>query len=278
MDGELTRWRGDKRSIDPLIRRSIFACLLLSSACATRVFVPPAAPVTPDPNAAAIWSEVTTRCRDTQRYVAGMRVNGWAGANRERLAPPTMHGAVTRTDDIYLEIPVPGGPVLQMAGRGGEVTVLLPRDRRAMRGATREIVAALTGLDWGPRELLDVLTGCVAPTAGNVSGGRTGRLLHVRLSPSADAWLRESSGRWQLHAARVDGWLLEYRRHDVFWPAEIRVTASSPTPLDLTFTLTTQQANIDVPDTAFALAVPGDYTPLTLEELRAAGPLRQMRK
>jgi hypothetical protein len=248
--------------------------LMLSSACATRGFVPPSATPVPEPESAAIWQQVTERCRGVQLFQAEIRVRGRVGEARERFNPPAIHGAITRSQDIYLEVPTLAGTVLQMAGTAGEVTLLLPKDRRVLRAGTDEVFEGLTGLAWGPRELLDALSGCVTSSDAPVTGGRSGNLLHVVLSPTSEAWLEHRDGRWQLRAARVDTWMLEYRRHDVIWPAEIRVTATSPVPVDLVFTLHQVSTNIELPASAFSLEVPPGFEPMSLDELRAIGPLK----
>lgn len=247
--------------------------VLLSTACAARVFTPPTGPSVPFPDAAAVWADATSACRGAQRYVAEIRVNGWVGQTDTRIAP-TLHGAVTRDDDIYLEYPLPGGPALQMAGRDGEATFLLPRDRRVLRDRTRAIVSALTGLDWGARELLEILSGCVTSPTVPVAGERIGRLLQIRLTPSTRVWMREVEGQWLVHAAGVEGWLVEYKTFVGRWPSEIRVTAGGATPLDLRFTLSGVLVNVDLPDTTFVVSVPDHFAPMTLEELRSSGPLR----
>ncbi len=248
--------------------------LTLSSACAARVFVPPSSTPVPEPEAAAIWQQVTERCRGVQVFQAEIRIRGRVGETRERFHPPAIHGAVTRTQGIYLEVPTLAGTVLQMAGTGGDVTLLLPKDRRVLRAGTDEVFEGLTGLAWGPRELLDAFSGCVTSSDAPVTGGRVGNLLHLSLSPTSDAWLEQRDGRWQLRAARVDTWMLEYRRHDVIWPAEIRVTANRPVPVDLVFTLHQVSTNIELPASVFALEVPPGFEPMTLDELRSLGPLK----
>lgn len=255
-------------------RAAAIVLLVVSSACATRIFVPPSSTPVPEPEAAAIWQQVTERCRGVQLFQAEIRVRGRVGEARERFNPPAIHGAITRSQDIYLEVPTLAGSVLQMAGTGGEVTLLLPRERRVLRAGTDEVFEALTGLAWGPRALLDALSGCVTSSDAPVTGGRIGNLLHVALGPTSEAWLEHRDGRWQLRAARVDTWMLEYRRHDVIWPAEIRVTATTPVPVDLVFTLQQVSTNIDVPASAFTLNVPAGFVPMTLDELRSIGPLK----
>jgi hypothetical protein len=46
-------------------------------------------------------------------------------------------------------------------------------------------------------------------------------------------------------------------------------------PVDLTAALSQIETNLDIPAEAFAPSVPSDAAPITLEELRDAGPLRR---
>jgi acylphosphatase len=253
----------------------ILPVALVVSGCAARVFTPPAGPETPFADAPAVWSQVTASCRDAQRYVAEMRVHGWVGNREDGRISRTLAGAVTRNDDMVLEMQIMGATAFQMAGQNGQATFMLPRDERVLRAPTREIVAALTGLQWGGRELLDVLTGCVSAPEGEVTGARVGALLRVDLSPATRAWLRERAGQWQLAAAQVGDWVVEYGLYDGRWPRDVRVTSAGATPLDLRFTLSGVNVNIDLPPATFTLNVPERFVPMTIEELRSIGPLRE---
>ncbi|MBM3751997.1 MAG: hypothetical protein FJW21_12585 [Acidimicrobiia bacterium] len=253
--------------------------VVFATGCAARVFTPPSGPAVPFSDAARVWEQATTRCLGAQRYVAQLRVRGWVGTRDQRIAQ-TLNGAVTRTDDIYLELRMLGSTVFQMAGEAGQATFVLPRDTRVLRAPTRDIVEALTGLRWGSRESLDVLTGCVAVPAGVVSGTRTGPFLNVKLAESTTAWLRQRDAAWQVHAARIEDWLVEYRAYQGGWPSDVRVTSTGTTPLDLQFTVSQVRVNldpIDLPPETFVVTVPDHYLPMTLEELRSIGPLKDGR-
>ncbi len=246
--------------------------VVFATGCAARVFTPPSGPAEPFAGAQQVWTTVTERCRGAQRYVAQLRVQGWVGSKDQRIAQ-TLNGAVTRTDDIYLELRMLGSTAFQMAGAAGQATFVLPRETRVLRGATRDMVGALTGLQWGARELLDVLSGCVAASTG-VTGESAGHYLHVAVAPGASAWLRQRDGGWQVHAARIDDLLVEYRLYDGGWPSSVRVTSAGDAPLELQFSLSQLRVNDDLAPDTFQLTVPSHYLPMTLEELRSIGPLR----
>ncbi len=250
--------------------------VVFATGCAARVFTPPTGPGEPFADAPQVWAQVTERCRGAQRYVAQLRVQGWVGSRDQRIAQ-TLNGAVTRTDDIYLELRILGSTAFQMAGAAGQATFVMPRDARGLHAPTRDIVAALTGLQWGGRELIDVLTGCVATPAAVVTGERLGPDLQVAVAPGTTSWLRERDGRWQIRAARTDRLLIEYRLHDGGWPSSVRVTATGEAPLDLQFSLSQIRINDVLDAGTFRLTVPDHYLPMTLDELRSIGPLRDGR-
>jgi len=226
------------------------------------------------PDADQVWRAITTRCRTTNDFLAEVRVDGWAGTSRQRFAA-TLHAAFTRTNDIYLEVPAPGRSFLQMAGRADEAVLLLPRDERILRAATRDIVDAMTGLHWDAVDLLDTLTGCVVQNASVVTGASYGETAAIEVGPGARAWVRRRDGAWQLEAASHDGLLIEYRTYYANVPSEVRVSSTSPevTPLALSFFVSQVQANTGLDPGIFNLSVPESFVPMTIEELRSARPL-----
>jgi hypothetical protein len=249
-----------------------------ASACASRLYTPPAGPGAPFPEAAAAWTSLTERCRGVQRYVAEISVTGWVGATREGVGS-TLHGALTREDDIYLEVRVLSSIALQMAGRAGQAVFLLPRDQRVLRAASRDIVQAMTGLNWGPRDLLNVLSGCVNDAPEAVIGERFDARASIDLGGGSRAWVRQVGGAWQLEAAARDGLLVEYLARESTFPSMVRVTttASGITPLALTFRLGKIQANIDLEPRTFELDVPAGFAPMSLEDIRVTRPLREVK-
>ena len=251
---------------------------LATASCATKFYEPPTGPGVPFAEAATVWQNVTTSCRGANRFVAEIRVNGWVGEgdSRQSVGAP-IHGGLTRDDDIYLEVPAPGGPYVQMAGRAGQAIFLLPRDKRVLRTASRDIVEAMTGLHWGPRDLLNVLSGCVTTPSGGFTGVSYGKTASIELGGDARAWVQQSGATWQLAAATRDGLLIEYRERVGSFPSNIRVSsmAAGVTPLQLTFLVSQHNVNGDLPESAFVLEIPADFAPITLAELRGNRPLRE---
>jgi hypothetical protein len=255
------------------------AITVMTGGCATKIYAPPTGPGVPFTEAATVWQAVTTTCRNAHRFIVEIHVDGWAGVgdSRQRLPDVPMHTALTRDDDIYLEVPAPGKSVVQMAGRAGQAVFLLPREDRVLRAASRDIVDRLIGLHWGPKDLLNVLTGCVTTPSGELTGTAYGPQVSIELGGDAHAYLRQREGRWQLEAANRDGLLIEYREYLGALPSIVRVssTAASGTPLRLTFKLDQHQVNTDLNASTFTLEVPSNFLPMTLEELRSVKPLRE---
>ena len=251
--------------------------LMAGAGCATKFYQPPTGPGLPFAEAATVWQNVTTSCRDANRFVAEIKVNGWVGEgdSRQSVGAP-IHGGLTREDDIYLEVPALGGPYVQMAGRAGQAVFLLPRDKRVLRTSSRDIVEAMTGLLWGAKDLLNVLSGCVTTPSGGFTGVNYGKTASIELGGDARAWVEQRDGGWQLAAATRDGLLIEYRERVGSFPSNIRVSsmAAGATPLQLTFLVTQHNVNGDLPESAFVLEVPADFVPITLAELRGNRPLK----
>ena len=88
-------------------------------------------------------------------------------------------------------------------------------------------------------------------------------------------YLRRQGGAWRVRAARRDGWQIEYSEWPGAFPQSMRLASQSAGPaVDLTATISQVEANVDLPASAFSVEVPPEAEPLTVEELRAAGPLR----
>jgi hypothetical protein len=255
----------------------VAAATLVTAACATKAYVPPTGPAGPFAEAATVWQSVTARCRNANRFVAEITVSGWLGEPRERLPRFTAHSAVTREDDIYLEVPAPGRSVVQMAGRAGQAVFLLPRDERVLHAESRDIVEALTGLRWGAKDLLNVLSGCVTSPIGEITGLSYGTRSSIELGGDARAYVRQRDGVWQLEAAMRDGLLIEYREYAGAFPSLVRVSsaAANVTPLALTFGVGQHNVNTPLPASTFVLDVPPNFMPITLAELRSNRPVRE---
>ena len=197
-------------------------------------------------------------------------------AGRQKLRGRVVAG-FARPASMRLEGVAPFGPPAFILASRPEMTILLlPRESRVLRGARAEdILGALTGVTFGPADLLAILTGCVAP-APQPTGGR----LHgngwasIDLMGGATLYLQKRGTAWQLRAARRPGWQIEYRAWSGTFPQSVRLQADDAALMvDLTAAMSQVETNVDLDGNAFTVNVPNDADPITLEEVRLNGPL-----
>ena len=249
------------------------ACAVLSAACGARRVQLPSDPGSPLPNYSDIYTDVTAACRGVRTLTAELGLRGRAGGRR---LSGRLHAGFERPSSMRLEAVAPFGPPgFILATRGDQAVLLLPRDERVVRGQSADaILGALTGVTLAPVDLQAILTGCVDPGAKPV-GGR----LHangwasIDLEGGATLYLRRM-GSWQVRAARRSGWEVEYPAWQGSFPQVIRLrSVSEPANVDMTATLSQVEVNVDVDQAAFTVDVPASAAPLSVEELREAGPL-----
>jgi hypothetical protein len=177
---------------------------------------------------------------------------------------------------MRLEAVAPFGPPgFILATQDERAVLLLPRDDRVVSGEPAEaILGALTGVTLAPADLQAILTGCVVPTSKAI-GGR----LHengwasIDLEGGATMYLRRS-GTWQVRGARRAGWEIDYPMWQGTFPQVIRLrSVGESANVDMTATLMQIEVNVDVDPAAFTLNVPASASPLSISELREAGPL-----
>jgi hypothetical protein len=174
--------------------------------------------------------------------------------------------------------------VFILAARNGSATLLLPRDDRFLTGVSAaDILEALTGVRIDPATLRAVIAGCVAADARPNSG----RLfpdgwIAVDIGNGGTAYLRRDQGRWRIVAGVTADLEVQYGQFDGDWPRQVHVFSRadrpSAVPVDLTLALSDVSINVTLPAAAFAVDVPPGAAPMTLAELREAGPLGEKRK
>jgi hypothetical protein len=226
---------------------------------------------------AAVHQQVSKGCAGVRTMTAELALSGRAGT--ERLRGRVIAG-FERPASMSLTGVAPFGPPAFNLVSGRDTILLIPREARIVRGAKpEEILGALTGVTLGPADLLAVLTGCVVPDPTPVSGSQhQGNWATIALN-GATLYLRKPGSTWVLTAARRDGWRVDYLTSEGSFPRTVRLRsetgAAQEQPIvDLTAELSQVSTNIDIDAAAFTLIVPPGVMPLTLEELREAGPLR----
>jgi hypothetical protein len=250
------------------------ACLALSGCAAKRVALP-TDPGAPFPDFAAVHAELSRACSGVRTLTAELSLSGRAGDEKLR---GRVHAGFERPASMRLEGVAPfGPPAFILVTRGADATLLLPRDERVVRGARADaILGALTGVSLAPADLQAILTGCVVPTP-RATGGR----LHangwasIDLDGGAVLFLQRQGQAWQLRAARRRPWQVEYTTIGGALPSAVALHADDPVRVDLSASIGQIETNVDLDAAAFTVNVPANAQPLSVEALRAAGPLRE---
>jgi hypothetical protein len=162
-----------------------------------------------------------------------------------------------------------------LAAAGGDATLLLPRDGRYLRGEPAEaIVEALTGVSLDAAELRMALAGCGIPGAEPANGQAFDRGWASVSSGETTTWLRQIEGRWRVAAATRGAIAVHYDAFGVERPATVRFRVTTTgAGADVIARLGDVAVNAPLDAKVFALAVPRDAAPITLDELRQSGPL-----
>ena len=248
-------------------------CVAFTTACGARRVPFPSDPGSPLPDFSQIHADVTKSCRGARTLTAELGLRGRAGSRR--LSGRLIAG-FERPTSMRLEAVAPFGPAgFILVTRGDQAVLLLPRDERVVRGESAEmILGALTGVTLGPADLQALLTGCIVPESKAV-GGRlhTNGWASIDLEGGATMYLRRT-GAWQISAGRRNGWEVEYPMWQGAFPQMVRLrSAAGPAAVDMTATLAQIEVNTDLPPATFIVDVPAGTAPLSLDELREAGPL-----
>ena len=224
---------------------------------------------TPFPGFAAAYEQAIQDCRTINSITAELALSGRTAGTKLR---GRINAGFAAPDDIVLEGVAPfGRPAFVLFGRGGEATLWLPRDERVLRGAPpAAIVEALAGVALTPAELRAAIAGCGTGVT-NPSGGRTLNNDWALLDSAAGSvYLRRVNGRWRIAATVRDSLTVQYAD---FSDGRAITVYVRTVPADLTLRLSQVEINTPIDPRAFAVEVPSDARPLTLEELRRAGPL-----
>ncbi len=260
-------------------RASIFllVTLLLGAGCATRTLQLPTGPGTPYLGFRETLAEVTGRCQRIRTLTAELSLSGRFGGSRVR---GRVLAGISEPDSIRLEGVAPfGAPAFIVAARPGESVLLLPRDDRILRDEEpAAILEALVGLHLEPAQLLAVATGCVTPSP-EARAARTypDDWIAIDLTDGSVAYLKDVESP-RLVAGVVAGLSVEYRTFAYDLPETIRLRSLQAgldgQPLtDVTVTISQIETNRRLGDEVFRVVVPATAVPVTLEELRGAGPL-----
>jgi outer membrane biogenesis lipoprotein LolB len=250
------------------------AVALVLAACTRSPLELPAEPGKPFPGYAEAFRQAVATCEGVRTWSAEIALSGRSGT--EKLRGRLLAGLAPGALRLVATAPF-GQPAFVLVAHDGVATLLLPRDRRVLRDAApAEVVEALAGVALDPNALRALVSGCLTPDrtpAGGMSYPKGWFSVDLDHDESR-AFLRKDGETWQIVAGVLPGLSVEYgefRQGTPRW-VRLRTTAAAGTGADLT--LAVSQVDINVPAEGwFTVSVPHDYTPLTLDELRAAGPL-----
>ena len=263
-------------SSPPRVARAalLVACLAVGSACGAMAKAPslPTGTGTPFPESASAYAEATTDCRGVRTLSAELALSGKAGGQKLR---GRILGGFAEPGKVRLEAPAPfGRSVFTLVVHDGSATLVLDREHRVLRDAPpAELVEALTGVALGPDELRSVLAGC-GLGVDRISAGQSypGDWAAVE-GTGGRIWLRRVAGAWRLVAASRDALEIHYDEFAAARPSAVRLQTSHGAGTDLILRLSQVEVNGSLQPEVFQVEIPADATPLTLDELRRAGPL-----
>ena len=260
-----------------------FCIALASCASLPKPITLPSDTGTPFADFAAVHSQLSSACTGVRTLTMEIGLSGRAAG--EPLRGRVLAG-FERPSSMHLEGVAPlGGPVFVLAARGGAASLLLTREERIVRNAPPEaILGALTGVALDPADLQAVFTGCVVP-APRATGGRlhSGGLASIDVESAdqgsqrrtATLFLSRNGSQWQLRAARRDRWQFDYTSGTGTFPQSVKLISLNPDiQVGLTAALSQVETNQAIDPEAFVVQEPKNVMPMTLEELRQAGPLR----
>lgn len=255
-----------------LLTLLVCGAALSLSACAPPPLALPTGATTPFPDAAIAYEAAIQTCRTVHTLSATLELSGRAGDQGLR---GQMDAGFEAPDKVRLEMRAPiGRPVFILAAAGPYATLYLPRENRVLRDTpTADIVEALVGLSLDAATLRAVVSGCGFGVADPRNGrAYAGGWVGVETGEST-TYLRDMDGRWRVVAAARPPLAVHYLALTPARPSALRLQATEPSRADLTVRLSDVNVNVPLATEVFAVMVPPGADPLTLDELRRAGPL-----
>jgi outer membrane lipoprotein-sorting protein len=247
-------------------------CLAVA-ACAPKALVLPSGASTPFLEFPAAYQQATAACSGVKTLRASMSMSGKAGPAKLRGRIDAGFAAPGRA---RLEgIPPFGKPVFILVADGGRGTLVLPREDRVLRDAPPDrIVEALAGVPLGADALRTAISGCGFGVAAPSDGRRFANGWVAASSGEATTYLRPNGATWEVAGATLGGVTVTYADYASGRPATVRIRAgANASTADMTLRLSDVDINTTLDPRTFEVELPGRPIPLTLEELRRAGPL-----
>lgn len=246
------------------------------SGCATAAFVRPAGVATPAPEATAALTRSSAACRRLQSYSGVLGLTGKLGPRRiPGLASAVLYVVVTRAGDVGLEAQVSSQRLFRLGGTAERATLLLPADGRVVIDRADEIVDALIGVRLGPERLFRILGGCASVGDEVGVGERMGAALRVR-TPDAMIFLSQVADEWRPVAMDFDDLLVDYLAWADGLPRRVLLRSRGGPDAAVALTLAVRSTDLDAParPSAFVVNVPEGTLPMSIDDLRSSGPLK----
>ena len=253
----------------------LLTCAVAVAACAPKAPALPTGPGVPLPDAAALYDQATAACRGIQTYSAVLALSGRAGDTR--LRGRIEAGFAKPAKAVLIGVAPFGRPLFVLTADGARGTLVLPRDERVLSDAPAEqIIDALAGVPLGADALRTAISGCGLATGRASGDGRAYGDTQASLSVSGNTvYLRRSGTQWVLMAETNGPLTVLYSDYANGRPTTIRLRSvvDGRVASDLTLRASQVEINSPIDSTAFNPQIPEHAVPLTLEELRRAGPL-----
>jgi hypothetical protein len=261
-----------------IVRVSTFAAGVLAATCGAPRLTLPSGNATPFPGAVDAFTEAVQDCRGVKTLSASLSLSGRAGPTKlsARVDAGFADPGRLRLEG-FPKINFGGKPFFILVANGSDATLVLTRDGRVLGGAPpAAIIEALTGIALEPDEMRALIAGCGVGNGQPSDGGSfEGGWVSVQAG-TATVYLRQLDSHWRVGGARRGSLAIEYSEFAAGRPAAVhlRTTPSSGVAAaDLTIRISQVETNATLDNAVFSVEVPKDATPLTLEELRRAGPL-----
>jgi hypothetical protein len=252
---------------------SVLLCTLtVLSGCAPGRIELPSGAGAPFSDAAPAYETAAGECRTVKTIGVSLALSGRAGSTSIR---GSVDAGFEAPEKIRLEGRHPfGRPVFILAAAGSEATLYLPRDNRVLKGAgAAEIVEALIGLPLGGGDLRTLVSGCGFEIAGPTGGRQYPDGWIAVDTGRSTTYLRQVNGTWRIVAASRPPLVVHYAGFAGARASTVRLQASGPSAADVTARISDLTMNVPFGPGAFDVDVPAAAEPLTLADLRQAGPL-----
>jgi hypothetical protein len=264
---------GPRRS--PVI---VLVASVLAASCGAPLMKIPAGPGTPSSDAPTALGEAIKACRSINTFTAQIAVSGSVGGRRMR---GRLDAGLAAPASARLEAPAPfGPPMFTFVARANDGTVLLRDGRVLEHGKPDAVLEAMTGVSMTPAELRITLTGCADEREAAGGDARSlgdgwlmipgSRRLYLRRGKPTDPWRLVAVIS---HDSAGAEWRAEYSDFAGGLPRSIRLASAEANRFNLKLALSQVETNVALGDEAFRVQIPAAAAPITLAELRDAGPL-----